>query len=153
MTIVKLGKYLAQATYYDHPTPTNIYKIIYERAQKRSADYIEPKLNSSYIFLTREELWDHAIKSLTVQGLTCEFGVLNGYSINYFADKLPNTIPIFGFDSFYGIKDNWYGVAPSGAMNLNGVMPRVRKNVTLIAGYFDQTLPPFFYKSKAQKFR
>jgi len=143
-TIVKLGKNLSQATFYDHPTPNNVYKILYERAQIKSADYIEQKLNNSYIFLTKEELWDHCIKSLTVDGLICEFGVLTGYSINYIAGKLPITAPIYGFDSFFGIDDNWYGVAPTGAMNLNGVMPIVPKNVTLVAGYFDKTLPQFF---------
>lgn len=150
-TIVKLGKYLSQATFYDHPTPNNVYKIIYERAQIRSADYIESKLNNSYMFLTKEQLWDHSINSMTVDGLICEFGVLTGYSINYFADKLPNNATIFGFDSFFGINDNWYGVTPSGAMNLNGVMPRVRNNVTLIAGFFDKTLPQFFLQKHDSK--
>lgn len=36
-------------------------------------------------------------------------------------------------------------------MNLNGVMPSVRKNVTLIAGFFDKTLPRFFLQRHDSK--
>jgi predicted O-methyltransferase YrrM len=150
-TIVKFLKYLNQATYFDYPEPNNVYKILYSRAQIRSADYIEPLLNRTYLFLTKEALWDHAIKSVSDTGIICEFGVLSGYSINYIASKLPVNAEIYGFDSFIGIEDNWYGVAPAGAMNLNGVMPKVHPNITLIPGFFNQTLPIFFAEKATEK--
>jgi hypothetical protein len=70
-----------------------------------------------------------------------EFGVFKGNSINYlskFVDK------IYGFDSFTGLEENWTGTTlTKGAFNLYGIAPKVRKNVTLINGIIQKTLPIF----------
>ena len=47
-------------------------------------------------------------------------------------------------DSFEGLKGDWYGSdAPSGTFGLGGQPPKVISNVTLVKGWFDNTLPIF----------
>ena len=54
------------------------------------------------------------------------------------------TSNIFGFDSFEGLEEDWYGHdLPKGTFGLDGVLPKVENNVTLIKGWFENTLPGF----------
>ena len=123
--------------------PPDPYHIVWSRAAESSADYIQTKLHSALLFQTREQLWDFAMKNARGDGLQIEFGVFNGYSINYFA-KTVKTKPIFGFDSFEGLKEDWFGnCLPQGSFNLKGNLPKVLPNVTLVKGWFDVTVPKF----------
>lgn len=83
--------------------------------------------------------------------LHLEFGVWQGGSINYLANKLKPE-KIYGFDSFQGLPEDW-------AMNNDGKnfhkkghfatpLPKVRSNVELLVGMFDQTLPKFLTEHK-----
>ena len=47
-----------------------------------------------------------------------------------------------GFDSFVGLPETW-GERPKGTFSTGGVLPTVPANVTLHAGWFDETLPKF----------
>jgi hypothetical protein len=76
-----------------------------------------------------------------VDGIIAEFGVFRGESINRLA-ALAHPREIYGFDSFEGLPEPWVG-APQGAFSLKGRLPPVKPNVTLIKGWFEQTLPPF----------
>lgn len=79
-------------------------------------------------------------------GLWLEFGVYAGGTIHRIASRT-NRKCIYGFDSFEGLPENWEmrdnGAFPKGAFNLNGWMPEVPDNVTLIKGWFKDTLPTF----------
>jgi len=118
--------------------------LLWERAASSSADYIESHLASSMLFRKREDLWRHALKLRQIQGgLNLEFGVFKGESINFFARTSPES-KFVGFDSFEGLKEDWFGTdGASGYFNLNGRKPRVEKNVSLVSGWFDETLPTF----------
>lgn len=70
-------------------------------------------------------------------GLILEFGVARGRSIRHWARLFP-THDIYGFDGFEGIYEPWNGL-PQG--HFAQAPPRVPKNVHLIVGRFDQTLP------------
>jgi CBS domain-containing protein len=119
------------------------YKILWDRANQQSADYIEPYLDEALLFRERVELWDFAMSKATVDGLWAEFGVFTGNSINYFAAARPDRT-VYGFDSFEGLKEDFVGVnMPAGTFDQGGRMPKVRRNVTLVKGWFDQTLPTF----------
>jgi hypothetical protein len=119
------------------------YKILWDRANQQSADYIEPRLDEALLFRERVELWDYALSKATVDGLWAEFGVFTGQSINYFAAARPNRT-LYGFDSFEGLKEDYAGAdMPAGTFDQGGRMPAVRRNVTLVKGWFDQTLPAF----------
>jgi hypothetical protein len=70
------------------------------------------------------------------------------YDIKEFneTDKLKNKI-WYGFDSFYGLQENWKGGWFSkNHFSLNGKSPKVNKNVKLIKGWFKNTLPIFLKK-------
>jgi SAM-dependent methyltransferase len=73
-------------------------------------------------------------------GLRLEFGVWQGKSINRCAKRFPDA-QWFGFDSFEGFPDDgridWQ--KPFKVINL----PDAPKNVTLVKGYFSDTLAPF----------
>ena len=106
------------------------------------------------IFLTRTDLRnyciDESLKIANENSLFLEFGVYKGESINFFASKIKNK-KIFGFDSFKGLKDDWYGHREvSGTHNLKGQKPEVLDNFNLIEGWVDKTLPNFLEENKGK---
>lgn len=73
--------------------------------------------------------------------LWLEFGVASGRTINYIS-KFTSDI-VYGFDSFEGLPEKWRDGFDKGVFNRNGDLPIVNSNVTLIKGWFDNTLPNF----------
>lgn len=71
-----------------------------------------------------------------------EFGVFSGKSITKMAICFPH-LKIYGFDSFLGLPESWANKLPKGHFNTCGQQPRVPRNVELISGFFQQTLPDF----------
>jgi len=135
--LAKLGRYVSARAFGG-----DVQRECYSRAISESADYAEQNMKSAIMFNTREQLWDFSIRKIKFNGLVGEFGVFEGYSINNFARKLPQKI--YGFDSFEGLQEDWAGwVLTKGSFDLGGVTPKVRKNVQLIKGWFDKTLPDF----------
>ena len=77
-----------------------------------------------------------------------EFGVHKGNSINiigkYIKDIKDLDITIFGFDTFYGLTEDWVGnYQPQGSLDLKGNLPKVQDNTKLIPGKIQETLVPF----------
>jgi len=91
---------------------------------------------------SRNEVFDHALRWLPREGLVCEFGVFEGASTNYLARSLRDR-RIFGFDSFEGLPEAWRPDFEAGMFSTGGSLPRVEPNVTLIKGWFADTVPPF----------
>ena len=86
---------------------------------------------------------------VNTSGLLLEFGVFSGNTINYFSTKTAG--PVYGFDSFEGLPESWGRTDMNfdkGAFNLNGNLPRVNPNVTLIKGWFNETLPKFLKENQ-----
>jgi hypothetical protein len=114
----------------------------------------EHLLDAAY-FKGRHQLYAYALSVLPKAdgGLFLEFGVYKGDSINRLA-KLAPTRRWYGFDSFKGLSEAWTPGARKGAFDVQGRLPPVRKNVTLIPGFFDKTLPGFVleHKSRAVSF-
>jgi hypothetical protein len=73
-------------------------------------------------------------------GLVLEFGVRFGTSIRQIA-ALAGGI-VHGFDSFEGLPEDWHREA-RGSYSTGGALPPVPDNVTLHAGWFNDTLPRF----------
>ncbi len=73
-----------------------------------------------------------------------EFGVASGNSINYFSKFTNNKM--YGFDSFEGLPEKWRDGFEKRAFSTYGVLPKVNKNVELVKGWFNQTLPAFMEK-------
>lgn len=78
-----------------------------------------------------------------IDGLLMEFGVFSGTSVNRIADASPGE-QVYGFDSFEGFPEAWGGISKEASKQLfSRPPPEVRGNVTLVKGWFDQTLPEF----------
>lgn len=91
---------------------------------------------------SRLEVLDLALRHLPGRGLVCEFGVFEAETLNHIAGRLPKR-SVFGFDSFEGLPECWRPDFASGAFGTGGRLPRVEPNVTLVKGWFDETLPEF----------
>ena len=71
--------------------------------------------------------------------LIAEFGVFEGATINFIADQTEE--PVFGFDCFSGLPEDWRPGFPQGMFSAR--IPPVRPNVSLLVGLFEDTLPTF----------
>lgn len=114
---------------------------LYKRALQTSADYAEKYMPDVILFydLSKIQMYRCALSKLTINGYIAEFGVYEGRSINILADLItPNTI--VGFDSFFGLQEDM-PLEPKGNFNLNGVLPKVKENVVLVKGWFEDSLP------------
>ena len=79
------------------------------------------------------------------KGHYMEFGVFEGKSINYLA-SLNKKVTYHGFDSFEGLPEQWK-TNPNDTKHTAGYfatdIPKVRDNVKLWVGLFDQQIPEY----------
>ena len=145
-SVIRFARYLQANLDFDSGAyKHHLQSILREKAVFDSVAYVEQYLSEVLVFKSREQIWNYSIKQISLKDKnTClEFGVYKGLSINYFSDKLPQ-VSFFGFDSFEGFRENWLGHhTMKGSFNVNGALPPVNSNVTLIKGWFDETLPNF----------
>jgi Methyltransferase domain len=145
-TMVPLVSYVRRKT-----APTDAYSVLVElqrRASIESADYVQERMKHAIAFGSRDRLLDFAMSKTTVDGIVAEFGVWTGESINHIARTMSrlrgSSTTVYGFDSFEGLKEDWSGSgSPKGSFNLGGRLPLVERNVSLVTGWFDETLPRF----------
>lgn len=127
----------------------SVLSIVEAHTRDNSAIFILNNLRNAMLFETREELWAHCCQisesqpsetGLDAKAVILEFGVWQGESLRYFANRF-SELSLFGFDSFEGLSENWTGTRLSkGFFDLNGKLPEVPDNVTLIKGWFSDTL-------------
>ena len=111
------------------------------RALSSTADYVANKMKNVESVNSKWELHSKAIKCVQhLDGMFLEFGVFKGETINFIANEIENKV--YGFDSFEGLPEFWRDGFPKGEFFLNE-LPRVSKNVTLVKGWFDKTIPIF----------
>jgi hypothetical protein len=111
-------------------------------------------VNLDHIPITGIHALDQALeKGIPEDGLILEFGVWQGSSIRKIAAKHP-TRKIYGFDSFEGLPERWerddMNFHP-GFFSTNGRLPPVQPNVTLVKGWFCDTLPSFVNEHRGAK--
>lgn len=122
----------------------NQYTIRRVKSLIDSVDYLE-KNDSKNIKLFESALpeLDYILKNeIEKEGIFLEFGVFNGKSINFMSNILKDR-KFYGFDSFEGLPEDWIPGFNKGRFSLDGNLPPVNKNVTLIKGWFNETLPQF----------
>jgi hypothetical protein len=107
-----------------------------------SCEYASANMAGKPRFASREQLLSFAIKNIRLPGPVLEFGVFSGHTINHIASILQSS-KIYGFDSFEGLPEAWFGKSEKGLFSAEGKLPKVRANVELIVGWFDRTLPAF----------
>ena len=144
-TLVRLVRYVVLRVNPKREPHEQVFDIVARKAACRSAEYIESHLEGALLFPTREPLWDHALAHAKIDGLFAEFGVFDGYSINYIAGVIASGgKTIHGFDSFEGLNEDWSGTwYRARHFDRGGRMPAVPNNVRLEKGWFDATLPHF----------
>lgn len=103
--------------------------------------------------LTYRKEFERAMPMCAPGGWYLEFGVFKGFTINTCAEILPDQM-FYGFDSFEGLPEEWHFLnpddkrvktskrMPKGHFALEK-LPEVRDNVTLVKGFFDQSLEPW----------
>jgi O-methyltransferase len=101
-------------------------------------------LSSCKTFNERKDLWDIVIKSYIGANnklIYIEFGVHEGFSLNYFSKQNTNKESIFiGLDSFEGLPEDWGTIKKKGAFNTDGKLPSIADvRVSFIKGWFQQT--------------
>jgi len=127
----------------------NYYKNIEVELQRialnKTAEYILKNMREVQSVKTRYDVIDRAIQETSIkEGLILEFGVFKGESINYIAKKFPDEI-VYGFDSFEGLPGAWRDGFDKGSFQIKNLANiKFEKNITLIKGYFNETLPVFF---------
>lgn len=111
-------------------------------AYMQTAEYVLAKMQTAFSLNSNFELYDYIVNNIKIDGEIMEFGVYEGRSISYLADKFNKNI-LYGFDSFEGLPEKWRKGFEKGAFNLNGNLPTVPSNVLLIKGWFNESLPDF----------
>ncbi|PWV51531.1 class I SAM-dependent methyltransferase [Chitinophaga sp. S165] len=111
-----------------------------------TVDYVDNKMSHIPSVDHHLKVHDVAIQSISIpDGLILEFGVFSGKTINHIAEKLPGH-QVYGFDSFEGLPEFWRDGYEKGHFAVTE-LPQVAANVTLVKGWFDQTLPDFKAKN------
>ncbi len=97
-------------------------------------------LNGATRFTNVHNLFLDSICKVNIDGLFLEFGVYKGATINDIA-SIASGKTIYGFDSFEGFQEKWDNM-PKGLFKTD-CLPKVRDNVILIKGMFEDKLKPF----------
>ncbi len=144
-SVIRVIRYIVSRVRPQRQAFDQVFDIVARRAAASSADYIEAHLDDALLFPSREQVWDYALSKVAIDGLFAEFGVHTGGSINHIAAAVRDkTSTVYGFDSFEGLKEDWRGTwYRAGHFDLGGKPPEVLANVTLIKGWFDETVPRF----------
>ncbi len=70
-----------------------------------------------------------------------EFGVFKGSTVAQLRENFPPEIPVYGFDTFTGLPEDWDGTdVKKGDFNLEGNIPNV-PGVNFYKGIFKDTIP------------
>lgn len=121
---------------------TDLGRALRRKARDETVGFVEEHMLQAKVFRNKWKLLEAALRCVTPDAgnLFCEFGVYRGDTINFISARTQNMV--FGFDSFEGLPEDWFLDVEKGTFRLNR-LPRVRKNVTLIKGWFNETLPRF----------
>jgi Methyltransferase domain len=121
--------------------PQDLKRELQRIATQTTAAYIREKMRTVQSVDSDLAVHDRAIDKVSVaDGLVLEFGVFSGRTINYIASKRNWTVD--GFDSFEGLPEGWRDGFDKGHFK-TASLPKVRDNVRLHKGWFDESLPIF----------
>ncbi len=137
--VASFARYVAERA-----LPQSVPALMRQEAVVNSFNHAKENMKEAYSFLDRFEGLSLSImeakRRFPPRKFIMEFGVYKGGMINYQAKKFPE-LNFVGFDSFEGLRENWSGMAPEGTYGLDGKLPRVRRNVALVKGWFAESGP------------
>lgn len=124
------------------------YSSLIDRANRSSAfvDFLDQNTDKPR-FETRYDLYRHIHDNLlggcAVDYL--EFGVFKGESLRFWTEmNKPAETRFYGFDSFRGLPEDWYGKMVKGTFDVSGILPDIKDDrVNYLVGWFQETVPNF----------
>ena len=127
---------------YQPLTELQNLKIELQRlATQTTAQYVLNHMATVQSVETTFQIHDRAVEQISIDnGLVLEFGVFEGRTINYLAEKKDWVID--GFDSFEGLPEPWRDGFAKGVFGLSS-LPEVLPNVRLHKGWFEDSIPIF----------
>ena len=135
--VASFARYVAERT-----LPESVPMLMRRDAVMDSFNYAKENMKGSYSFLDRFEGLALSIKEakrrFPSRNRVLEFGVYKAGMINYQARRFP-ALQFVGFDSFEGLQEQWSGMAPAKTFDLSGKLPKVRPNVRLVKGWFEES--------------
>jgi hypothetical protein len=118
----------------------NIERELQRRALSQAADFVEENMAQIKSFTDKYSLLKYSLDLAKNDGLFMEFGVYQGDTINFIASNTDQIV--YGFDSFEGLPEDWRSQFVKGTFKVDK-LPNVKKNVKLIKGWFENSLPQF----------
>lgn len=119
--------------------------VAFWRAANEAAAYYEDHLIAARAFTDTLDMIRDGVSVADPAGLFLEFGVATGRTIGAIATAHQG--PVFGFDSFEGLPEDWYEGYRKGHFARSD-LPQVPPNVTLVKGWFQDTLPMFLAENE-----
>ncbi|WP_245606964.1 class I SAM-dependent methyltransferase [Pseudonocardia spinosispora] len=110
------------------------------RAVVESADFVRTSMPSARPFPNPTATLEHGLSLVSGDGMALEFGVYNGSTLKIIAAGCGDR-PVYGFDSFEGLPEDWRPGFPAGAFTAGGI-PSV-PGASMVVGWFSDTLPGF----------
>ena len=82
-----------------------------------------------------------------------EFGVAEGFSLKLIAERIPDYMQIYGFDSFEGLPADWVSkdgkvFEKKGKFSTNGKVPDMVERAQYFKGLFKDTIPEYLLIAK-----
>ena len=129
----------------------SVLDLICKEATKESVKYICKNGSNSVMFVDRKKLFKFVFEEYVKNNdyknkLFLEFGTYKGESINFCSSLMPE-VKFYGFDTFEGLSES-FSIWKKGRFDIKGKLPKVNDNVSLIKGYFNETLPKFLEEHK-----
>jgi len=119
-------------------TKSDLYQRLEQIATDESLEYIKKHMKDALCFSSfmKWRVLQYGLSNIKIDGDILEFGVMDGNSITFIANKLKNKT-IHGFDSFEGLPEDWTGHGlTKNALSRKGKLPKIPKNVILHRGLF-----------------
>lgn len=119
---------------------------IQRKATESTIEFIRRFMSNVDSSASSEELIKKALSYANLENKSVlEFGVYSGKSINYISSLVDGIV--YGFDSFEGLPEKWRDGFGKGVFKVDQ-LPNVRKNVRLVKGWFDDSIPIFVNGNK-----
>jgi Methyltransferase domain len=134
-----LREFLDREVFGDGHDSFDLDRLTRLAAGLESAAYYTERMAGAHRALDPRALLRFAFRQRASEGLVLEFGVASGTTINLLAELTAG--PVYGFDSFAGLPEDWRPGFPRGMFAHD--LPAVRPNVELVKGLFEDTLPRF----------
>ncbi len=135
--------------------PSSARNVALDEAHLQSLQWLQqhgdiPFFGSSTRLLVHA--MQQAINAFSVDDWFMEFGVFHGRSLNILAQTAAaGGFHVHGFDSFEGLPEDWSNNEAKGSYSTDHQQPQVPANVTLHAGWFEDTLPKLVQQNDTAK--